>query len=205
MKFHLPFSGGYDNIEEQLRIRQGSAMEILGQVFSFGAMGCNVFSLQQKKKRNLVLFQLLGSTLFAISFFLMGAYSAFLQNVVATVRNVVFSRDKMSEKANKIWTGIFLCLFLLAYGLTFWVFGEAFTPKNAILQALPTIAMCIMSVAFSLKNVFHIRLLSIVNAVFWLVYSIIYINLGDIVSEVLCIGSSVIAIIRYDLKKTNKG
>lgn len=179
-------------------------MEILGQVFSFGAMGCTVFSLQQKKKRNLVRCQLLGSTLFAISFFLMGAYSAFLQNVVATVRNLLFSRKEMSEKASRVLTWVFIALFLIAYGLTFLLFGEEFTLPNALLQALPTVAMCVMSIAFGLKHVFKIRILAIVTAVLWLIYSIIYVNIGDIVSEVLCIGSSVIAIIRYDLKKTNK-
>ncbi len=179
-------------------------MKLVGQIMGFGAMGCNVISLQQKKKRNLVLCQLLGSSMFAISFFMLGAYAAFLQNVVATIRNLLFSREKMSEKANKIWTWIFLGLFLLAYGMTFWVFGEAFTPKNALLQALPTIAMCIMSVAFSLKNVFQIRLLSIINAVFWLIYSLVYVNMGDIVSELMCIASSVVGILRYDLKKSNQ-
>lgn len=180
-------------------------MKILSQLVSFGAMGCNVFSLQQKKKRNLVLCQLLGSTLFAISFFMLGAYSAFLQNVVATVRNLIFSRKGMSEKSSKIFTWIFVALFLIAYGLTFWLFGEEFTLSNALLQALPTIAMCIMSIAFGMKDVFKIRVLAIVNAFFWLTYSIIYVNMGDVVSEVLCIISSIVAIIRYDLKKNDKG
>lgn len=179
-------------------------MEILGQVISFCAMGCNVFSFQQQKKRNLVLCQLVGSTLFAISFFLVGGYSAFLQNVVATVRNLIFSRKEMSERSNKIFTWVFVALFLVAYGMTFWLFGETFTLPNALLQALPTIAMCIMSIAFGMNNVFKIRVLAIVNAVFWLIYSIVYVNMGDIASEVLCIVSSAIAICRFDLKKNSK-
>ncbi len=176
-------------------------MEIFAQILGFGAMVCTVCSLQQKKKRNLVLCQLMGSSFFAASFFLLGAYAAFLQNVVATVRNILFSQEKFSDKASKIWSWIFMGLFLLAYGMTFWLFGEEFTPKNALIQALPTIAMCIMSVAFGMKSVFKIRVLSIVNAVLWLTYSIIYVSLGDMISEVLCIGSSVIGIIRYDLKE----
>lgn len=180
-------------------------MYILAQALSFGAMACNVLSLQQKKKRNLVLCQLLGSILFAVSFFLLGAYAAFLQNVVATARNLLFSRENFSERSGKRWSWVFMGLFLLAYGLTFWLFGEEFNTRNAIVNALPTVAMCIMSVAFSLKNVFHIRLLSIVNALFWLTYSLIFMSMGDIVSEVLCIISSVVGIVRYDLKKSDKG
>lgn len=180
-------------------------MNILAQGLGIGAMVCNVYSLQQKQKKNLLLYQLLVSLLFAISFFLLGAYAAFLQNVVATARNILFSREKTSEKNGKVWTGIFMGLFLLAYGLTFWVFGEPFTPKNALLQALPTIAMCVMSVAFGLKSVFKIRLMAIVSAVLWLIYSIVYVSVGDMISEGLCIISSIVAILRYDLKKTDKG
>lgn len=180
-------------------------MYILAQVFGFGAMACNVISLQQKRKKNLLLFQLLVSGLFMVSFFLLGAYVAFLQNVVATARNILFSREKFSERQNKIWTWLFVALFLLAYVLSFVLFGEEFSVKNAVINALPTIAMCIMSVAFGLKSVFKIRVLSIVNAVLWLIYSVIYMNMGDIVSEVMSIVSSAVGIIRYDLKKIDKG
>ncbi len=180
-------------------------MYILAQALGLGAMACNVISLQQKEKKNLLLFQLLVSGLFTVSFFLLGAYAAFLQNVVATARNILFSREKMSEKQSKVWTWVFIGLFLLAYGLTFVLFGEDFNAKNAIVNALPTIAMCIMSIAFGLKSVFKIRVLSIFNAVLWLIYSIIFVSVGDIISEVMSIVSSTIGIIRIDLKKTNKG
>lgn len=179
-------------------------MELVGQIVSFGAMACIVCSLQQKKKRNLVLCQLMGSSLFAISFFLTGGYAAFLSNVICTGRNVVFSREELSEKAGKIWTMIFIMLFWLAYAMTFWLFRVPFTPINAIVNALPTAAMCIMSIAFSLKRVLHIRLMSIASAMLWIVYSLIFWNPGDIISEVLSIGSSILAIARYDVKKKNQ-
>lgn len=180
-------------------------MYIFAQALGLGAMACNVISLQQKKKKNLLLFQLLVSGLFMVSFFLLGAYAAFLQNVVATARNVVFSREKFTEKQSKIWTWVFVGLFLLAYALTFVLFGEEFNAKNAIINALPTIAMCIMSVAFGLKSVFKIRVLAIINAVLWLIYSIIFVSVGDIISEIMSIVSSTIGIIRIDLKKNHKG
>lgn len=180
-------------------------MYILAQILGFGAMICNVISLQQKRKKNLLLYQLLVSGLFTMSFFLLGAYAAFLQNVVATARNILFSRGKFSEKQSRSWTWVFIGLFLLAYVLTFVLFGEEFNVRNAIINGLPTAAMCIMSVAFGLKSVFKIRALAIINAVLWLTYSIIYMSMGDIVSEVLAIVSSVVGIIRYDLKKTDKG
>lgn len=179
-------------------------VSLVGQILSLGAMGCNVYSFQRNKKRELVLCQFVGSGLFALSYLLTGGYSAFLQNVVATTRNAIFSRRELSEKATKIWSAVFIGLFLVAYGLTFWLFDVEFTPKNAVVEALPTVAMCIMGVAFSFKSVFRIRILAIVNAFFWLAYSLIHPNIGDIISELLCIGSSLIAIFRYDLKKTEK-
>lgn len=180
-------------------------MYIFAQVLGLGAMVCNVISMQQNQKKNLLLFQLLVSGLFMVSFFLLGAYAAFLQNLVATARNLLFSREKMSQKVSRVWTGIFIGLFLLAYGLTFVLFGEPFNARNAIVNALPTVAMCIMSVAFGMKSVFKIRALSIVNAVLWLIYSIIFVSLGDIISEVMSIVSSTVGIIRLDLKKSDKG
>lgn len=180
-------------------------MYIFAQALGLGAMVCNVISMQQKNRKNLLLFQMVVSTLFTVSFFLLGAYAAFLQNIVATARNILFSREKMSEKASKIWTGVFIALFLLAYGLTFWLFGEPFNARTAVINALPTVAMCIMSVAFGMRSVFKIRALSIVNAVLWLIYSIIFVSVGDIISETLSIVSSTVGIIRFDLKKNDKG
>lgn len=180
-------------------------MNILAQCLGLGAMACNVISLQQKEKKKLLLLQLLVSGLFMVSFFLLGAYAAFLQNVVATVRNILFSREKFTEKQRKTWSLVFIGLFLLAYCLTFVLFGEAFNTKNAIINALPTIAMCIMSVAFGLKSVFKIRLLSIASAVLWLIYSIIFVSWGDIASESMSIVSSLVGIVRIDLKKSDKG
>ena len=64
--------------------------EIAGQIISIIAMGCTIFSYQQKKQKSLLICQLVGGTLFAISFFLLGAIIGAILNLVASVRALMF-------------------------------------------------------------------------------------------------------------------
>ena len=71
--------------------------EIIGQIISIFAMSCNIISYQYKSQRSLIICQLLGGTLFAISFFLLGATVGGLLNILAVIRAVIFLFPKMAE------------------------------------------------------------------------------------------------------------
>ena len=66
------------------------ATEIIAQIIGIIAMAFNILSYQQKKQRYIIAWQLLGTTLFTVNFFLLGAYTGALLNAVGIVRAIVF-------------------------------------------------------------------------------------------------------------------
>lgn len=169
-------------------------LSILGLLF-------NVASFQPKKKSILILLQLLGGLMFCIHFFMLGAYTGFLLNTIGVFRATVFSFKNMKDTTIKIWTGLFISLFLMCYVLTFLVFDVKFSVATAIIELLPILGMCCVTVSFGMTNAGQIRAMSAINSPSWLVYNIYYHSLGGILCELLCISSIVIGIIRHDVKK----
>ncbi len=64
--------------------------EIIAQIIGIFAMAFNVLSYQQKSQRGVILFQLFGSALFSINFFMINALMGGILNLVGIARAVVF-------------------------------------------------------------------------------------------------------------------
>ena len=175
-------------------------MEAFAQILSIAGLACVVGSYQQKKKSALIAVQATGGALFAIHYFILGAYAGFLLNAIAVFRGVVFYKER-SAKAGKIWVAVIIAMCLAAYALTFTAFGTEPTLPNLILELLPTIGMVVLTVSFNMTNAGQIRALGFVNSAGWLTYNIAHLSIGGIGCEVLCFASIIIGILRHDVKK----
>ena len=176
-------------------------MNEFAQALGLVGMACNVSSYQLKKKKHLLLCQVLGGSIFAIHFLLLGGWAGFMQNAVGVFRGLVFSRENWSKKASRIWTAVFFLAFVLCYVLIVTVIKKELSTADLIMELLPTLAMCLMTVTFGLLPASKIRAVSLVGSTLWLIYNIRYFTIGGIACEVLSIISSIVGIFRYDLKK----
>ena len=171
------------------------------QALGFVGMACNVGSYQLKKKKFLLLCQVLGGSIFAVHFLMLGGWAGFMMNTVGVFRGLVFSREDLSKRAARIWTAVFFLSFVLCYGLIVTVIQPQLSTADRIMELLPTLAMCLMTVTFGLLPASKIRAVSLIGSTLWLSYNIRCVAIGGIVCEVLSIVSSVVGIFRYDLKK----
>ena len=91
---------------------------MLGQIISILAMAVTIVSFQMKTRKQILLFQTAGSTLFLISFILLGSWAAACLNVVFIIRNIVFyfSVDKKWAQ-HQIWLYILLAAVIAAGAL----------------------------------------------------------------------------------------
>ena len=178
-------------------------METFAQILSIAGLACVVASYQQKKKSALILVQATGGALFAVHYLMLGAYAGFLLNTIAVFRGIVFYKER-SAKAGKIWVAVISTLCLVAYALTFLVFGTPPTQANLILEALPTIGMVVLTVSFNMNHAGHIRALGSINSAGWLTYNIAHLSIGGIGCEILCFISIIIGILRHDIKRKTK-
>lgn len=176
-------------------------IEIIGQVLGIAGMFFNVISFQGKKARAVMLMQFCGATLFAISYFMIGAVGAGLLNAIAIARAAIYANKEKCRADKTIWLVIFIALFVISYILTFTVFGKEPTAPNFIVEVLPVIALTFTTIGFKLQSAKIIRRFGIVNSVCWLIYNIINFAIGGILCEVFCLVSIGVGIFRLDRKR----
>lgn len=174
----------------------------IGQALGIIAMAFNIFSFQLKTSNKVIVCQLFGGLFFSISFFMLGAVSGGLLNIVAVIRAIVYRFKDKLHSDHILWFLFFEVLFVASYVLTFTVFKKEFGPLSAIIELLPVIGMTASTISFRLHSAKAIRAYGMICSPSWLVYNIIGGAIGAIICEVLSICSIVIGIIRYDLKRS---
>ena len=174
--------------------------EIIGQIISIAAMGCNILSYQNKSQKLLLVFQLLGGVLFAISFFLLGATVGAILNLIAVIRALMFLFSEKLKMSHPLWLFAFMVSYVTVYILTFTVFGTKPTFVNLLVEILPVIGMTALSVGFMLEDSSKVRMLGLVSSPAWLIYNIYYLSVGAIICEALSLISIFIGILRHDKK-----
>lgn len=178
-------------------------MDTVAQIISIIGLAFIVASYQQKKKSALIVCQLFGCTLFSLHFLLLKAYTGCLLNALGIVRALVYYKGNLSRKAGNIWVAALCGLQVVCYGLSFLVFGTEPTLRNFIVELLPTIGMCALTISFNLTNAGQIRALGTVNSGGWLVYNILHRSIGGVLTEIICLVSITIGFFRYDRKRNN--
>ncbi len=179
-------------------------IELIAQIIGIVAMAFNCLSYQQKSNKSLIFFQLAGSSLFAINYFMLGALSGAMLNFVSILRAVIFlNKDKTNAK-HPLWIVVFSALSLGCYGLVFTVFGKEPSAQNLILELLPVLAMILSTVSYRYASAKMVRRFGFACSPLWLTYNIANIAIGAIACEVLNIFSLVIGVIRHDLKRGGK-
>ncbi len=176
-------------------------MDILAQIIGIVAMVITCLSFQCKEKKNVLLFQLIGSAFFTINFFMLGAYSGALLNAIGIFRAIVFINEKTFNPKHPVWFVVFCIIFLLSYSTVFLLFGKPFVLKNIIVELLPVIAMVASTISFRYSDAKTVRLYGLISSPLWLSYNIISFSIGAIICEILNLFSIVIGIIRHDLPK----
>lgn len=176
-------------------------IEIIAQIIGIFGMLMSFLSYQQKGKARILFFQLLGSALFVVNFFMLDAVSGAILNLVAIVRALIFIYEDKVRADHPAWTIGLTVVYILSYISVFTVFGKEPNPKNLILEVLPVIAMTVTTIAFRHKEDKSLRRVAFISSPLWLTYNSIFFSLGGIIGETLNLTSAVIGTLRLDRKK----
>ena len=179
-------------------------IEIIAQILGIIGMLMSVLSYQQKGKARILTFQLLGSVLFVVNFFLLGAFSGAILNFVAIVRALIFIYEDKVRADHPAWTIGLTVVYVLSYVSVFTIFGKEPSAINLIVEILPVIAMTVTTIAFRHKEDKILRRVAFISSPLWLAYNFIFFSLGGIIGETLNLSSAIIGTIRLDRKKKNE-
>ena len=160
--------------------------QIIAQVFGILASLLIIFSFQMKDNKWLFACHGLGGLLFAVNFFMLGAYTGAILNILSFLRGLCLY---VGGKWSKPWSCILFCISFVLVGV--------FT-YDGIVSILIAASMIIVTVAMWARNGKFIRLANFfTSSPTWLTYNILYFSIGGIVTEVFSIISVIVSFIRF--------
>lgn len=168
------------------------------QIIGIVAMGINILSYQLKTKRSILFLQMIGTTLFAINMYMLGALSGCLLNSIGVLRTVVYMQRDRKGFPVKAITGAFILMYAVSYVLVFTIFEKEPSLINFLVELLPLIGMSALTVGAALTGTKAIRVCAFVNSPCWLIYNCINFVIGGILCEIFTIVSVILALVRLD-------
>ena len=176
-------------------------MELFAQLLGFVGMTLNLISFQLKEQKKLIRLQFFSSIVFACHYLLLGAITGCILNMVGIARAFVYSNKEQPWARHKLWLYGFIAAYFGVYILTFAVFGKEPSVYFLLLELLPVIGMTCTTVGFYLEKASQVRRLALMNAPTWLTYNLFNRSIGGALTEVFCLISVLVGIIRLDLKR----
>lgn len=133
---------------------------LIGNIISF--VGCSLMVMIGliKEKKKILATQCVQFSIQGIANFVLGGYTGFIANIVSIIRNLIFSRFKISVPLKMAFVA--LQLLLSASSLV----GGGFIPW------LPIIAVVLYTWYLDLENEVLLKLVMIVCQICWLIYDI---------------------------------
>ena len=190
--------------------------DIFVQVIGFVGIALNIIAVQFNKYRTIIFFKTLGSLLFVLQYFFLGAYAGMVMDLIGSFRNIIFSLNVKNKRSNKIPVIIFSSITAVAGILTIaltwnvskirWTDNVKFaTILMLIISALSIIAKLISTISYSIADPHKMRMLNIPSSTCWLVYNFVAFTLAGTLNEIMTLSSVLIAEFRFrkDKHKTS--
>ncbi len=161
-------------------------VEIAIQAIGFVALGCEIASVQFKKRHMILAVYMASALLFAIHFMLLGAGTGALLNLVSAGRAVIFGH--YSNRRRPLWP--------------LWVVIAAVVVVSVVtfrgwISFLPMTAMVISSVALWQRDENAMRRLLLTTVPLWLVFSVLFGSYAGVLDECIVAVSLMVALTRY--------
>lgn len=165
---------------------------IVSQCIGFLAAAILLLSFQQKTHKKIVIMQACSGFLFAVQYFMLGAYEGMIGNLVGMTRSIAFSFRGKSKLVDSIVCPIIFSLLACTGGLL------TYTSPASL---LPMAAMMISSFVMWNPHTQQLRALTMPTSLMWLIYNVICNSYSGVVTEVFNLISIIIGLIRFRKKK----
>ena len=164
-------------------------MEILIQCIGGLGILVSVAAFQCKKHKHILNLRALSEFIFAVQYFLLGAYTGMAADRIGVLRTRIFTRQIAAGKKTTGSIAVFSLAFTI-FGLLTWE-----GPKSILV----IVAKVLSTVAYGNQNPTVVRAIILITSSCWLVYNIYVFSLAGIACEVVTLVSLITGIIRMDL------
>ena len=162
---------------------------ILSQIIGFLAVVLFLWSYQQKKRKNIILFNVVSRALYITQYLLLGAFEGAVLDILGAISSVVAAKKDSPVLRRRVK----LCVIgmdavIVAVGLLLYV---------SPLSLLPIAGVLLHTTAFWISDERVIRRVSLLGSPFWFVYNLASCAYGSAVGDLLTMVSIVAAMIKY--------
>ena len=168
--------------------------EIFIQGLGFVGLVVTVISIQNKAYNKMIFFKILSAFIFGFQYLLLGGYTGMATNLVSCATNGVYSY-RINKGKSTLPFQIAFCILFIVIGIITW---------EGPTSLLVIFAKVLTTVTYGIKDTKYMRRVNLITYPLWLVYDIIFCSVGGIVNDIILIISTVIAVFRFDVKKTDK-
>lgn len=163
---------------------------IVAQILGILGTACNVISMQLKKKEQILLCFVFAGIFFSANYLLLGGYTGAIVCMVATLQTFVsYILQRNGKEIPKWLIAVFFVLSFVGGIVTY----------QSIVDILPILGGITYTWAIIQKEEKYIRWISFTNYALWLVYDIFVKAYSTAISDGICIISTLIGIIRFDI------
>ena len=160
---------------------------VIGQIMGFLAVMLGFVSFQMRTQKQLLVVQTATTIAFCIHYYLIGATSGLMLNLLGIVRNLAYyHKDKPFFSGKKC--PIFFAAVMGVVGMLSW---------QGYYSIFIVLGLVINTVCLSFSNPQSIRKSILVSSPLVLIYDAFVLSIGGVIYESVVIVSSVIGIIRY--------
>lgn len=153
------------------------------------AVAAFLFSYQQKKRANIILFNVISRVLYIIQYCLLGAFSGAVLDVLGTGSSIAAGQSERVRIRRFKWVILTLVnAAIITAGLLLY---------ENIFSLFPIVGVLLHTSAFWIKNERIIRIVSLLGSPFWFVYNLTSLAYGSAIGDILTMVSIIIAMIRY--------
>jgi hypothetical protein len=151
-----------------------------------------LLSYQQKKRSNIILFNIISRCLYILQYLLLGAFSGAVLDILGALSSVIAGR-KHTGFVKKHTKAILITItaLIVASGLTIAVINKSFLDLFSLTGVL------LHTSAFWINSEKTIRRVSLLGSPFWFIYNFLSRAYGSSIGDILTMCSIVIAMIRY--------
>ena len=164
-------------------------MSIIIQLIGGLGIIASIISFQCKKHNSILFFRSLNEAVFALQYFLLGAYTGMAMNLVGCIRNIIFTKQILKNKKTTFTSILFGIIFIL-FGICTW---------QGLKSILIIIAKVLSTIAYGNKNTTIVRIIIFITSTSWLVYNYCVFSIAGVLCESFTLISLIIGIIRLDI------
>lgn len=168
---------------------------ILAQIFSILGCVAMIISNNQKSRKKILFFLFFDNLFYFLQYIMLDAYTGAFSNLISLFRTVLFNKKSDTKFYKKNYALYLVLLLHLLIGIiTF----------DGIKSLFPMVASISYAIVLYQDNTKKIRLGTSLMLLMWVIYNIFVQAYVGVLTESILLLASIIAIIRFDIKKGDK-